>query len=236
LLNQEHKSERADADGADGQIPTSLGPGEKVHGLDRGTITGVPFMITRAIRADLRAAGYTEDAIKGMTPTQALARLGHTTPCPGCKVAMPLDQLCYTSAGPRCRTCGGVTPKPEPEPETVEDPTPAEAHAPPTAAQAAQLSKLGVHREVLAELSSWDAERLLGDPPIIPMNACKAPKDDLRELAKVLGRVSTSSAKLADMAVQYGGGVAVTAAMIDAIKAGGWAPYAVRDAIWVALS
>jgi uncharacterized protein DUF3631 len=120
----------------------------------------------------------------------------------------------------------------------VEVVTPVNAPAPGglTPAQAAQLSKLGVHHEVLRELTPRDAESLLGDPPIIPRNACKAPKDDLRELAKVLGMVSTPSADLADMAVQYGGGVAITADMVDAIRQGGWAPYAVRDALWTALS
>jgi hypothetical protein len=37
------------------------------------------------------------------------------------------------------------------------------------------------------------------------------------------------------MAAEYAG-VAVTPAMVDAIKAGGGAPYAVRDALWTALS
>jgi hypothetical protein len=106
----------------------------------------------------------------------------------------------------------------------------------PTPAQETALAKLGVHPEVIKEMTPHDAERLLGDPPFAPRNACKAPQDDLRELAKVLGMVSTPSADLADMAVQYGGGVAITADMVDAIRQGGWAPYAVRDALWTALS
>jgi hypothetical protein len=121
----------------------------------------------------------------------------------------------------------------------VEVAAPMNAPAPggPTAAQAAQLGKRGVHPGVIEELTAAEAKNLLtGDPPIIPPSAYRAPKDDLCELAKTLGRVSTPSAEIADMAVQYGGGVAVTSAMIDTIKAGGWAPFAVRDAIWIALS
>jgi hypothetical protein len=75
---------------------TSSGPREDKGRPAPGTVAGVPFIITRRIRADLIKRGYTEVQIKGMTPTQALARLGHTIACPGCGAAVPLDALCHT--------------------------------------------------------------------------------------------------------------------------------------------
>ena len=104
-----------------------------------------------------------------------------------------------------------------------------------TRAMKAKLRKRGVHPDVIRELRPEDAHLLLDAGTPIPPSAARAPEHDLRELAGHLA--GQDSARLADQAMQFvAKGIVITPATIDTIKAGGEVPYAVRDAIWTALS
>ena len=105
-----------------------------------------------------------------------------------------------------------------------------------TNAQRAELRRRGMHPEVIRELRPADAKWLLdADPPVVPPNAAIAPAEDLRQLAATLKGLS--SAQVARDAQPYAPpGVEVDEAVIDRIKAGGAAGFAVRDALWTALS
>ena len=165
------------------------------NGAEPGVVASVPFMITRAMREQLRARGRTEEQIRHMTPVAAHA------------------ELAEPPATPMRERENGVT-----------------------KAQQAALRRFGVHPGVIAELDAAAATRLLNEP-VVPLNALREPGEDLRKLAGCLAGAGLASAVVADRAQRHlAPGVAIDAAGVEAIKAGGAAGFAVRDALWIALS
>ena len=116
-----------------------------------------------------------------------------------------------------------------------------------TAAQRGELLRKGIHPLTLRELTPADAQGMLGEFSSVPVNAMRSPEEDLAEMRETLVRVdgtttrwgeTWTSAFVAQRAQPYAArfGINVTAADVDAIKAGSMATFAVRDAIWIALS
>ena len=97
-----------------------------------------------------------------------------------------------------------------------------------------QLRKLGVHEGVIPELrprtrtACWRARNRLG-------NARRSPGEDLASWPRSSPALMTAGIWPA-MASGFAHRVEITAAVIDAIKAGIMVQFAVRDAIWDALS
>ena len=115
----------------------------------------------------------------------------------------------------------------------VRDPPARESHAIPKAMRG-RLRKHDVHEGVIAELRFEDARRMLDAPETVYANARRAPAEDLVELAKIVA--GYDSRDLASTASSFANRVEITASVIDAIKAGTMVQFAVRDAIWAALS
>lgn len=107
-----------------------------------------------------------------------------------------------------------------------------------TQKQKAELRRHGVHPGVISELRPVDVEQMLsGEPVMIPISAERSPEQDLKDLAATLARARRSSADLASEAQRFAApDLEITAAVVDAIKAGGAAMFAIRDALWIALS
>ena len=106
-----------------------------------------------------------------------------------------------------------------------------------TAAQKAALRARGVHPGVISELRPVDVQQMLSGYEPIPVNAERSPEQDLQQLVATLARARRSSADLASQAQKFAApGIEITPAVVDAIKAGGEAMFAIRDALWIALS
>jgi hypothetical protein len=82
---------------------------------------------------------------------------------------------------------------------------------------------------VIEELTAADAERLLTEVEL-PLYARRPPEEDLRKLRKVLWQLSID--QVARGATHYACAGTVTPEALEAIKEGGPASFAMRDAIW----
>ena len=206
-----------------------------INGPDPGTVASVPFMITARMKADLKARGFSAAQIKTMTPEQAHRHLAGA--------AAPALERCAHCGGECERgdmwpldTGGNVHPRCADAYIGARDADPKVARVPflITHAMKAKLRERGVHPDVIRELRPVDAHRLLDDH--VPLNATRSPQQDLSDLAATLARAQ-DSASLAHEAMRFAAaGIEITPETVDAIRAGGAVAYAVRDALWIALS